>query len=434
MLTEQIPNMTVSDIKKAVEAAFPPEEATLQVLEQDPRSGVRQLAVQVRRRKRADAKEDARLEQMGSLENKLRARGLTHIAGVDEAGRGPLAGPVTAAAVILPAHTLIVGLNDSKKLSEQKREILFDQIRTIALAIGVGEATPQEIDTLNIRNATHLAMRRAIDALSIPPDRILIDGNALPESKFAEMAIIGGDRKSISIAAASIIAKVTRDRLMVKYDLEYPEYGLAGHKGYGSAQHLAALRKHGPTPIHRHTFAGVPHNFQAFSADFDDFAEGIAAADSLPKLTAMGETIGSASSSLPPQEIQALRDLYSKKRTTLERPGNKGEALATAFLRKNGFTIREKNYRAVGGEIDIIAQKNDVLSFVEVKTATQSSFGAPQTWVTAKKQRQIIKIARAYLIHNHWPSQTLRFDVITVDLTTQYPKVTHIEAAFSESP
>lgn len=388
------------------------------------------MATQIRRRQKALAQETARLEKMSALEHKLRSRGFVQIAGVDEAGRGPLAGPVVAAAAILPPQVQIEGLNDSKKLSEQKREKLFDQIQSVALVIGVGEATPKEIDEHNIRNATHLAMRRALDQLSIPPDKVLIDGNAIPGSRFSEMAIIGGDRKSISIAAASIIAKVTRDRLMVKYDQEYPQYGFSKHKGYGSADHLTALQKHGATPIHRKSFGGVPHT-ETLSEVSEVFAEGIAAARNLEELTAIADTIAAAASDIPPQEVTILREQYLKRRTTLQKPGNRGEILAAEYLQKKGFTICERNFRAAGGEIDIIAQRENMRVFVEVKTATQTQFGDPKSWVTAKKQNQIITVANAYQNRHKNQNTTLRFDVISILLKAGPPKIEHIEDAFA---
>ena len=431
MTDKQFQDMTISDIKKYLETITQPaQEITVQLLENDPRAGVQLLAKQIRQRQKAQAIENARLEKMCELENKLTQRGFRHIAGVDEAGRGPLAGPVIAAAVIFPPNTRIDGLNDSKKLSEQKRETLFEQIQKTALTIGVGEATPEEIDNLNIRNATHLAMRRALNQLSPSPDQVLIDGNALPESRFKEMAIIGGDRKSISISAASIIAKVTRDRMMIQYDTEYPEYGFAGHKGYGSAEHLSALQKNGASPIHRLSFAGFPRLPTRYTDDFEVFAEGIASAQTLDQLTAIGETISLASQDLPSHEVEVLREHYRKHKISLQRPGKKGETLAASYLQKKGFTICEQNYRAIGGEIDIIAQKDNILSFVEVKTATQDLFGDPKSWVTPQKQKQLHRLAQAYLSLRNTSKLVPRFDVIAIVLSLQAPQIEHIENAF----
>ena len=191
-------------------------------------------------------------------EQAARAAGHMVIAGIDEVGRGPLAGPVVAACIVLPEGFDLTGINDSKKLTERQRERADERIRRDALALALGVVGPDEIDRINILRATHQAMRLAFLALSPVPDYVLIDG--LPVRDFPcpmQQAIIKGDSHSASIAAASIVAKVARDNLMRQYDAVYPEYGFAGHKGYGAATHLAALRQHGPCPIHRRSFAPV---------------------------------------------------------------------------------------------------------------------------------------------------------------------------------
>ena len=189
-------------------------------------------------------------------EQDLRARGLWPIAGVDEVGRGPLAGPVMAAAVILDPTDLPLGLDDSKKLSAKKREALFYEITTKALAISIASASAEEIDAINIRQATHLAMRRALNALALKPAYVLVDGNDLPRDlPCPGETLVKGDARSLSIAAASIIAKVTRDRLMANYARHYPAYGFECHAGYGTKAHLAAIKAHGPCPLHRLSFA-----------------------------------------------------------------------------------------------------------------------------------------------------------------------------------
>ncbi len=179
------------------------------------------------------------------------------VAGVDEAGRGPLAGPVVAAAVILDARNPIKGLNDSKKLTALRREKLFDEIRAKALCCSIAEASVQEIDEINILQATLLAMRRAVEGLRLTPGLVLVDGNRLPLLKVRAEAIVKGDALVPAISAASILAKVTRDRWCAELDAQYPYYGFAGHKGYGTAEHLAALQAHGACPQHRKTFAPV---------------------------------------------------------------------------------------------------------------------------------------------------------------------------------
>ena len=188
------------------------------------------------------------------LENELYEQGYTHVCGVDEAGRGPLCGPVVAAACILPCGLVIPGLNDSKKLSEKKREILFEQIKNEAISYSIACATVEEIDEYNILEATLLAMRRAIDGLDIKADFALIDGNVSRDFQIDAKAVISGDATSPSIAAASILAKVTRDHMCVELDAAYPQYGIAKHKGYGTKVHMQALREYGPSPIHRKQF------------------------------------------------------------------------------------------------------------------------------------------------------------------------------------
>ena len=187
-------------------------------------------------------------------ETEARSKGYVNICGVDEAGRGPLAGPVCAAAVILPEGKIIDGVNDSKKLTEKKREALFDVIKDQALAYAVAFATVEEIEEMNILNATMLAMKRAVERLPVKADFAMIDGNRLPDLTIDSEYIVKGDAKSMSVACASILAKVTRDRLLYKYAEEYPQYHFDKHKGYGTKLHVEALRKYGPCPYHRLSF------------------------------------------------------------------------------------------------------------------------------------------------------------------------------------
>ena len=209
------------------------------------------------RKKRQQEKleqELSRLEAMSVYEREYEERGL--ICGIDEVGRGPLAGPVVAGAVILPADCEILWLNDSKKLSEKKRELLYDEIMEKAVAVGIGAVSPERIDEINILQATYEAMRIAISKLSVKPDLLLNDAVKIPGVELPQVPIIKGDAKSVSIAAASIVAKVTRDRMMVQYEDLYPGYEFASNKGYGSARHIAALKSLGPCPIHRRSFIG----------------------------------------------------------------------------------------------------------------------------------------------------------------------------------
>ena len=187
-------------------------------------------------------------------ENKLYKQGINYIGGVDEVGRGPLAGPVVACAVILPKDSQILYLNDSKKLSASKREELYDVIMREAVSVGIGMRSPERIDEINILQATYEAMREAVSKLDVMPQVLLNDAVTIPQITIPQVPIIKGDAKSVSIAAASIVAKVTRDRLMEEYDKVFPEYGFSSNKGYGAAVHIEALKKYGPTPIHRKTF------------------------------------------------------------------------------------------------------------------------------------------------------------------------------------
>ena len=199
-------------------------------------------------------KETARTESLMVYERRFASKG--RIAGIDEVGRGPLAGPVCACAVILPSDHLILWLNDSKKLSAKKRESLYEVIMAEAVSIGMAMEPPEVIDDINILQATYSSMRKAVMSMKVQPDFLLNDAVTIPGIEIPQCPIIHGDATSVSIAAASIIAKVTRDRLMEEYDALYPMYGFARNKGYGTAEHIAALKKYGPCPIHRRSFIG----------------------------------------------------------------------------------------------------------------------------------------------------------------------------------
>lgn len=243
----------ISEIKDILQAASVSELPDfISTYENDPRSGTVSLVNKAKKRLTEYEKELARTEKMKEYEKKYSS--FSYICGIDEVGRGPLAGPVVAGAVILPRDCDILYLNDSKQLSEKKREELYDVIMEKAVATGLGFVSPERIDEINILQATYEAMREAIGKLNPPPDILLNDAVNIPGVNIKQVPIIKGDAKSISIAAASIIAKVTRDRLMVQYDALYPEYGFASNKGYGARMHIDALRKFGPAPIHRKSF------------------------------------------------------------------------------------------------------------------------------------------------------------------------------------
>lgn len=240
----------IRDLLQAAEDQMLPD--FIARFESDERSGVRQLVQRAQKRLDALEKERERLMAMHQYEEQY--KDCQAICGIDEAGRGPLAGPVVAAAVILPKDCEILYLNDSKQLSAKKRELLYDEIMEKAVSVGVGYATPQRIDEINILQATYEAMRQAVNKLSVCPDILLNDAVQIPGLFLQQVPIVKGDAKSVSIAAASIIAKVTRDRLMMEYDKAMPQYHFAANKGYGSAEHIEALAVYGASPIHRRSF------------------------------------------------------------------------------------------------------------------------------------------------------------------------------------
>lgn len=315
------------------------------------------------------------------IERELAQEGFELICGVDEAGRGPLAGDVYAAAVVLPFEARLDGLGDSKKLTEKNRDRLFGEIIKVAVDYGIGIANHKEIDEINILQATFLAMNRAIDALSKKPDIALIDGNRDPRTKCRNMCIVGGDGKSASIAAASILAKVSRDRYMAEMSEKYPQYEFGKHKGYGTKLHYEKLREFGPSEIHRLSF--------------------------LKKLNKKAE----------PTQAKMRGDL--------------GEALASGFLANNGYTIVAKNFRSLFGEIDIIAADGDNMVFVEVKLRKNADFAQAREFVCKGKQDKITATANIWLA-SHKTKLQPRFDVIEIYLEdkSSEPKIIHIENAF----
>ena len=245
----------ISDIKKRFENA---DEKSMRLLGEEyshsDKAGVVKLADKYRKHLEKLDAERIRVENMLSYEKEYSM--YLNICGIDEAGRGPLAGPVVAAAVILPKDARILYVNDSKQLSEKKREELYDVIMKEAVSVGVGIASPARIDEINILQADYEAMREAVSKLNPAPDILLNDAVIIPQLEMKQISIIKGDAKSLSIASASIIAKVTRDRMMYEYDKLYPEYGFASNKGYGSQAHIEALKQYGPCPIHRRSFIG----------------------------------------------------------------------------------------------------------------------------------------------------------------------------------
>lgn len=311
---------------------------------------------------------------------------MTLIAGVDEAGRGPIAGPVVAAAVILPEGCEIEGLRDSKRLTEKRREEMFGQIEDAATAVGVGIVHEDDIERLNILGATHKAMRLALGRLSPPPDEALIDGHPLPDQVVKNRGVVDGDDRIAVISAASIIAKVTRDRIMRNYDTVFPEYGFARHKGYGTPQHLSNLNTFLACPIHRKSF----HPVKAY----------------MPTLAS----------------LRADRTL-----------GKWGERLAARELIRNGYSVEEMNFRAAPyGEIDIVARQNDAVVFVEVKSASQEKLGGPEEQMDDAKVEKLLDAMNVYLSENETVTDC-RFDLMTVRFGKGKPKVNHYMDCLAEN-
>lgn len=244
---------SIQEIKQEFEKASQGQwEELCDLNETDTRAGVQRLVEKYRKKLAALEKERKRLQAMRVYEEEYQHLG--YVCGIDEVGRGPLAGPVVACAVILPRDCQILYVNDSKKLTEKKREELYEVIIREAVAVGIGSATPERIDEINILQATYEAMREAIEKLPVKPQILLNDAVTIPQVAYPQVPIIKGDAKSISIAAASIVAKVTRDRMMVAYEEIYPGYDFASNKGYGSQKHIQGLKELGPTPIHRRSF------------------------------------------------------------------------------------------------------------------------------------------------------------------------------------
>jgi len=252
MSKQTVRSKSIHEIESELQNCIGERSALYQIYASDERTGVQKLLAKYKKQDEKLSAERLRIRKMRTYEEKY--HDYEYICGIDEVGRGPLAGPVVAGAVILPKNCEILYINDSKQLSAKKREELCEEIKAKAIAIGIGIVSPVKIDEINILQATYMAMREAISNLSVTPQVLLNDAVTIPEVTIPQVPIIKGDAKSVSIAAASIVAKVTRDHLMEEYDKVLPGYGFASNKGYGSAEHVAALKELGPTPIHRTTF------------------------------------------------------------------------------------------------------------------------------------------------------------------------------------
>lgn len=321
------------------------------------------------------------------MEQALANQGYRLVAGVDEVGRGPLAGPVLAAAVILPPGLdapWLAQVHDSKQVRAPLRAQLSQHILKAALAVGTGQVSAQEIDRMGILPATRRAMTQAVASLKLRPDYVLVDAVPLPETGIPFRALIKGDQTCLSIAAASIVAKVTRDHMMEELDQQYPGYGLARHKGYGTAHHLACLHRLGPCPLHRLSFAPVR-----------ECAEGYG-------------TLSVAPAAAPSPTPRSLT-------------GSRGERLAREFLAARGYRILETNYRAPGGEVDIVAHQDGCLVFVEVRTRHGADMGTPAESVTPAKLKRLEVLAHAYLQAHPEAPADWRIDVVAIDLPRGQP-------------
>lgn len=420
--------MTITQIRDHV-ADWSSDDPNWALLEKDLRVGVRRLVVERRRR---DARAQAECERRVKLlhfERRLWQQGVNLIAGVDEAGRGCLAGPVVAAAVILAPDCDIVGLDDSKKLSPSRRENLCAEIADKALFVGVGQVEAAEIDRLNILQASLKAMRLALEDLGTAPDRVLIDGHLPAQSPYPEQPIVDGDARSLSIAAASIVAKVSRDQLMRDYDERYPQYGFAGHKGYGSAEHMAALTAHGPCPQHRRSFAPVAELVaEPRSELFLSFEEGIYDCAKLAELERIAQLIKEATDQIVADELQALREIYREQLQKLGDVGLRGEGEAATYLQGLNYQVLARRYRAVGGEVDLVAKEGSELVFIEVKTSR--GVGYPERRVDRAKRRRLTRVARHYLQHHAAADTVCRFDVLAVSLQETDVSIEHLQNAF----
>ncbi len=317
---DTLSDLTIREIKEALEEVdFLINSESILLMEKDGRTGVHKLAETCKKAQKHYRDEQIRLKEMFQYEFQAMKKGYSIIGGIDEAGRGPLAGPVAAAIVVLPKKCTIKGIDDSKKLSSHKREELFHIISKSAIEVQTGLATAEEIDKINILNATKLAIERALSKTKTKPDFLLVDCLRLPKIKIPQQSIINGDCLSVSIAAASIVAKVTRDALMIKYSEEFPQYGFHRHKGYGCKIHIDAISRNGPSTLHRLTFRkiGIGQKKLIHSKSFHQFTSQLNKVKDLITLKTIGSEIAKFSNFLPYREIKKLRILYKNKKNKL---------------------------------------------------------------------------------------------------------------------
>jgi uncharacterized protein (TIGR00252 family) len=321
----------------------------------------------------------------------LRRQGYKAVVGLDEVGRGSWAGPVVACAAALPLDSArlvdeLVGIRDSKRLTPRRRSEFYRRLCGLGVAFDVGVVSAPQVDSLGIVSATRLAMSRALDRLPLAPDYLLVDGFPLIYRGLPHEGIIRGDDRSVSIAAASILAKVIRDGMMVSLDRVYPGYGFARHKGYGTAQHRAALYLKGPCPIHRLSYA--------------------------------------------PMRLMDDERAGERRRVRSRRPsagvGRLGEELASRHLEERGYVVCQMNYRCPVGEMDIVALDGECLAFVEVRTRRSSKFGSAAESITRAKQQKLVEVAETYLQEHGSSTADWRIDVVSVQMSRQ-GTVEHID-------
>jgi len=310
----KLSQLSVDEIRERYARVDEPVSAqTLSKLKRDPRHGVRLIYATLKRRYDRDSTERTRLDAMLNFERVLWRAGVQHIAGVDEVGMGPLAGPVIAAAVVFPPHTELHGIDDSKKLDVEQRVDAERRIRAAASGIGIGRAEIDEIDTINIYHAGLLAMRRAVEALPVPPQHVLVDARSIPGVNVPQNCFDKGDGLDFSIAAASIVAKVHRDRLMDELAREHPGYGFERHKGYCTPEHQDAIRRLGPCTIHRKSFTFIRELRGEYSTLFYDLKLRLDAAATGPELETIDQELTASRGALADGEQRKLRLVLSRR-------------------------------------------------------------------------------------------------------------------------
>lgn len=371
--------MTMSQINELMKETMVESYPQLvELLCDDERAGVKKIVLKLNKDYNDYLTELKRIENLKRIEEQFYEAGYELIAGTDEVGRGPLCGPVVSAVVVMPRDSAILYINDSKKLTPKMRDRLYDQIMENAISVGIGIVDHTEIDRINILNASKLSMKIAFEQLSVKPDILLLDAVSI-DVPVPQKSYIKGDENVYCIAAASIVAKVTRDRIMQDYAVLYPQYHLESNKGYGSAEHVEAIRKYGPCVIHRRSFLNSIE---------------------LPK----SKTVGIS---------------YEK--------------IACEYLTAQGFQIAAQNYKRGGGEIDIVFTDGDSYVFCEVKARSNSSFGLPEEFVDKAKQRRIVQTAQIFMAEKVI-FETGRFDVIAIDIEANGKyTIRHIKDAFQLS-